>query len=162
MRSWCVRRSRTIKLRGDELMRRHATALREAAREASEGAGEADADDVVSDLWLSLIEDDMRGLRAFDPSRGAALLSWLTIRLSQLVYRREVQRASEPDSVPLATVKKLPVIPPEATRQARRSDADEGRRGGPPLGARSQDHLRHDRARPAGLPSLRTACQNPA
>jgi excisionase family DNA binding protein len=100
-----------------ELMRRHADALREAAREASEGIGEADADDVVSDLWLSLIENDMRGLRAFDPSRGAALLSWLTIRLSQLVYRRDVQRASEPDSVSLVAAKKVAVIPPEATSQ---------------------------------------------
>lgn len=96
-----------------ELMRRHATALREAAREAGEGLDEADADDVVSDLWLSLIEDDMRGLRAFNPSRGAALLSWLTIRLSQLVYRREVARADEPETVPLATVAKLPDPRPE-------------------------------------------------
>lgn len=100
-----------------ELMRRHANALREAAREVSEHVGEADADDVVSDLWLSLIENDMRGLRAFDPSRGAALLSWLTIRLSQLVYRREVQRAREPDFVPLAMAKKVPAIPPEGMRQ---------------------------------------------
>jgi excisionase family DNA binding protein len=96
-----------------ELMRRHATALREAAREAGEGLDEADADDVVSDLWLSLIEDDMRALRAFDPSRGAALLSWLTIRLSQLLYRRDVRRADEPETVPLETVAKLPDPRPE-------------------------------------------------
>jgi excisionase family DNA binding protein len=97
-----------------ELMRRHASALREAAREAGDGLSDADADDVVADLWLSLVENDMRRLRAFDPSRGAALLSWLTIRLSQLAFDRERRREAEPEIVTLDDAKRVPDPGPPA------------------------------------------------
>jgi excisionase family DNA binding protein len=105
-----------------ELMRRHAGALREAARDAGDQISEADADDVVADLWLSLIENNMRALRSFDASRGAALLSWLTIRLTQLIYRRDAKRVDEPETVTLAEAEKLPTsIEPETAPVAERT-----------------------------------------
>jgi excisionase family DNA binding protein len=66
-----------------ELMRRHTAALLEAARDTGSST-EADADDLVARLWRWLADDDMRQLRAFDATRGAALLSWLAVRLCRL------------------------------------------------------------------------------
>jgi excisionase family DNA binding protein len=91
-----------------ELMRRHVGALRAAARDASDTLTEGEVDDVVSELWLSLIESDMRSLRTFEPARGAPLLSWLTIRLSQIVYKREQRRLEQPTMVPLHEAGEIP------------------------------------------------------
>src|SRR5438874_1512234 len=68
-----------------EMMRRYDRPLREAVPDASLGPtlGDADVDDVMGEFWLSLVEDGMRRLRRFNPARGAALLSWLTIQLIQ-------------------------------------------------------------------------------
>jgi excisionase family DNA binding protein len=92
-----------------ELLARYHAPLRAAAMDAG-GANwtEADAAEAVSELWLSLIEDGKRRLRAFDPSRGAVLLSWLTIRLAQIVYRHELRRADGPELVPLTAARGLP------------------------------------------------------
>ena len=95
-----------------ELMRRYAGVLLAAAHDIDAGLSDADADDVVANLWLSLIERDMHQLRAFDPSRGAALLSWLTIRLYQLIYERQRRREAEPQTVPLVEATKIPAAQP--------------------------------------------------
>lgn len=89
-----------------EIVRRHSAALREAVRESGH-IGESDLDDVVSDFWLSLIEGDMRLLRKFDDRRGAQLLSWLTVRLLQVVDRYSERRAGAPEMVPLDQVPNL-------------------------------------------------------
>ena len=96
-----------------ELMHRHAAALRDAALNASSALNEGEVDDVLSDLWLSLIENNVARLRAFDPARGAALLSWLTIRLSQIVFKREQERADTPAMVPLREVGQIAALPPK-------------------------------------------------
>jgi excisionase family DNA binding protein len=69
------------------LIERHSAALREAARDADQTLSPTAIIEIVNALWSSLFEDDMKRLRAFDPSRGAALLAWLTIRLSRLIPR---------------------------------------------------------------------------
>ncbi len=94
-----------------ELMHRHATALRDAALNASSTLSEAEVDDVLSELWLSLIENNMARLRAFNPARGAALLSWLTIRLSQIVFKREQEHADTPAMVPLREAGQIAALP---------------------------------------------------
>jgi excisionase family DNA binding protein len=71
-----------------ELQRRHTAALREAARDATGELSDADIDDLISDLWLSLIHEDKRLLRSFNSASGAAFLSWLTMRLSQIIFAR--------------------------------------------------------------------------
>jgi excisionase family DNA binding protein len=96
-----------------ELMHRHAAALRDAALSASSTLSEAEIDDVLSELWLSLIENNMARLRAFNPARGAALLSWLTIRLSQIVFTREQEHADTPAMVPLREVGQVAALPPK-------------------------------------------------
>jgi hypothetical protein len=80
-------------------MHRHSATLREVTGQCGEDLSEADVDDAVSDLWLSLLENDMQRLRAFDPSRGVALLPWLSIRVSQVVFDRDIRRRAEPQMV---------------------------------------------------------------
>ena len=85
-----------------EMMRRHDVALREAIRDAAiTSLDDADIDDVMGDFWLSLVDDGKRRLRSFNPSRGAALLSWLTIQLIQDLRKREQKWAQEPETVSL-------------------------------------------------------------
>jgi excisionase family DNA binding protein len=83
-----------LTIAGDEsarlaLIERHSAALREAARDSNPALSTAEACAFVDDLWSSIVAGDMAQLRAFDPSRGAALLSWLTVRLSQVMSRRD-------------------------------------------------------------------------
>jgi excisionase family DNA binding protein len=82
-----------------ELMRRHTAALLEAAREAG-GLSEVDADEAIAALWRSLASDDMRELRAFDSERGAALLSWLTVRLCRLIATPSAVRGATATAPP--------------------------------------------------------------
>ena len=83
-----------------ELMRRHTAALLDAARDAG-GLSDADADEAVAALWRSLVNDEWRELRAFDSSRGAALLSWLTVRLCRLLSARPSMRNAALASPPM-------------------------------------------------------------
>jgi excisionase family DNA binding protein len=92
-----------------EMMRRYDRPLREAIADASLGPAldDADVDDALGEFWLSLIEADMRRLRMFNPTRGAALLSWLTIQLIQDLRRREQKRSTEPDTISLDEVDEI-------------------------------------------------------
>jgi excisionase family DNA binding protein len=101
-----------------EIVRRHSAALREAVRETHR-VSEIEVDDVVSDFWLSLIENDKRQLRRFDPGRGAELLSWLTVRLLQVVDRHALLTAEAPETVPLDEVKYLVSDPPSHALRGR-------------------------------------------
>ena len=97
-----------------EMMRRYTAPLRDAIRDASEEISEPEVDDVMGELWLSLIEQGMRRLRTFDPSRGATLLAWLTIRASQLVHGRHARRQAAPPTISLEEAPELadPTPPP--------------------------------------------------
>lgn len=93
-----------------EIMRRYDQPLRQAIVDASL-SGEpnaADVDDLMGDFWLSLVEADMRRLRRFNPARGAALLSWLTIQLVQSLRVRERLLAGEPDMLSLDDARQVP------------------------------------------------------
>ncbi len=88
-RAWCV------------MVRRHESRLREAIREAAD----ADAplrtdqvDDVVGDLWLLLLEDDLRRLRSF---HGDDLGAWLAMVACQVAMNRIRELAREPPTEPL-------------------------------------------------------------
>lgn len=67
-----------------EIVNRFSVSLRRAVIESGRVAV-ADVDDLLSEFWFSLIEDGKRRLRHFDASRGASLLTWLSIRLLQVV-----------------------------------------------------------------------------
>ncbi|HJU21088.1 MAG TPA: hypothetical protein VJ891_01140 [Casimicrobiaceae bacterium] len=58
-------------------------------------------DDVMADFWTSVVESDLRLLRAFNPARGASLLTWLTFHVAQLAHDSASSAAREPEFVPL-------------------------------------------------------------
>src|SRR5262245_5573913 len=45
-----------------------------------------DLQEIYSDLWVNLLHDDMRRLRAFDPTRGAKLGTWLGLLAIHTTY----------------------------------------------------------------------------
>jgi hypothetical protein len=86
-----------------ELVRRYDATLRAMIRETAEpifALAETDVEDVLGDFWLYLLEDDLRLLRAFDPSRHDRLLAWLKLLVSQLTHKhaRALRRRSENES----------------------------------------------------------------
>lgn len=89
-----------------EIVNRFSMTLRRAVIESGRVA-EADVDDLLSDFWFSLIEDDKRRLRSFDPNRGASFLTWLSIRLLQVVAAHASREAERPEFVSLQNVKML-------------------------------------------------------
>lgn len=78
-----------------ELVRRHSGALRRALIDAGQ-ANEADVDDAMGELWLSLIEDNHRRLREFDPSRGVTLSAWLAMRAALVSSRSSAETVEAP------------------------------------------------------------------
>jgi RNA polymerase sigma factor (sigma-70 family) len=79
------------------------------------GPGGHDADDLISEVWARLLENDALRLRAFDPTRGKTLEGFVSLIAGQLVItearaaraeKRGSGRAAEPldaaDSVPAA------------------------------------------------------------
>jgi excisionase family DNA binding protein len=86
-----------------EMIARHAPALRGAARDANELLSESEIDALIDELWRSILDNDMRGLRAFDSTRGARFLSWLTVRLSRLAFAL----AAEPDQPTMLRVEEV-------------------------------------------------------
>ena len=85
------------------------------------GFGSYTADDLVQEIWLTLVKDGCKQLRAFDPSRGASLEGFVgmvaerqigNVRRSELQTskRRTNTVANDPDTVPEPTA---PDVSPE-------------------------------------------------
>jgi RNA polymerase sigma-70 factor (ECF subfamily) len=51
--------------------------VRQILRRAGSWISEDDIQDMVSEIWLSLFEDDMRPLRRFDPERQIKVATWI-------------------------------------------------------------------------------------
>jgi len=68
------------------------------------GASHADVDEVYGELQLSLLQDDMRKLRLWDPARGASLGSWLGLLAKNAArdFVRSRGSAKETDTEQLA------------------------------------------------------------
>ena len=49
---------------------------------------EEDVDDLAGDVWIALLHDDLRRLRAFDPSRGARLSTFIGLIATNLTIDR--------------------------------------------------------------------------
>ena len=49
------------------------------AAEADDPISDDQVDEVLGDFWLAVVANDMRVLRAFNPARGASLLTWLVV-----------------------------------------------------------------------------------
>jgi excisionase family DNA binding protein len=65
-------------------------------------------DDIIGDFWLRLLEDDMRRLRAFKPSHGGALLSWMTMQVSHVAYEQIRRLSRDSGLVSLDDAAELP------------------------------------------------------
>jgi excisionase family DNA binding protein len=89
----------------------HDPPLRAIVRHATEPFRPLDddeVDDVLGDFWLALVADDMRMIRAFNPTRGAALLTWLTFQLARVAYERLRRLGEEPTFVKLHEARNVP------------------------------------------------------
>ena len=98
-----------------ELVRRHDRQLREAVWESSDEEdriSEADVDEVLSDFWLLLLEDDLRRLRNF---RGDDLGGWLAMLAVQVASGRARRLARQPAMEPIETAAIVPA--PSSTMQ---------------------------------------------
>jgi excisionase family DNA binding protein len=63
--------------------------------------GDAQVDDVLGDLWLRLVDSDMRRLRAFAESRPGPLSAWLAMQATQVAFDHAQQEQAEPETVAL-------------------------------------------------------------
>jgi RNA polymerase sigma-70 factor (ECF subfamily) len=85
--------------------------VRHILRTAGVRASEDDIQDMVSEIWLALLEDDMRPLRRFDPSRQIKVATWIgllarnktidklrTSRPRKTVAMEQVDPGNEPPS----------------------------------------------------------------
>lgn len=92
------------------------------------GASNADIDEVYAELQLSLLQDDMRKLRLWDPARGASLGSWLGLLAKNAArdFVRARGSAKETDTEQLAELSSPDGSPLDAVladeRRARLSD----------------------------------------
>jgi hypothetical protein len=99
----------------DEVAWRHFVArydepLREIVRHATEATHPLTSDqidDVLGDFWLAAVASDMRLLRAFNPARGASLLTWLTFHVAHVAHEH-AQRIRARPTVPLREARNLP------------------------------------------------------
>jgi len=71
------------------------------ATETTHPLTDAEIDDVLGDFWLALVANDMRRLRAFNPERGSALLTWLTFLVAQVACEHIRRISDGPVFVPL-------------------------------------------------------------
>ncbi len=71
------------------------------AAEAIRPLTDDEVDDVLGDFWLRLVDNNMRLLRAFNPSRGSSLQTWLTFHVAHIAYEHIHQTAQEPEFVSL-------------------------------------------------------------
>lgn len=91
-----------------EFISRYEEPIRDAIRAVDPDAfTEEVVGEVLSDFWLRLVDQDMRLLRSFAPEKRARLVSWLTIRASQVAYERLRAIQEEPGMVPLDQVPEI-------------------------------------------------------
>jgi excisionase family DNA binding protein len=113
-------------------VRKYDPPLRAVVRHAAEAVSpldDAQVGDVLGDFWLRLVENDLRPLRTFNPSRGSSLLTWLTFHVAQVAYEHLHQKASGPKTVPLAHARNVadprPLPSPRFRNELPRSTIEE-------------------------------------
>jgi excisionase family DNA binding protein len=78
------------------------------AAEARHPLSDDQVDDVLGDFWVALVADKMRMLRSFNPTRGAALFTWLTFHVAHVAYEHLRRLSEEPKFVPLHEARNMP------------------------------------------------------
>jgi excisionase family DNA binding protein len=111
----------------EQLVRRFQPALRALLAESGH-ISRAQIDDVLGDLWLKLLEDDMRRLRAYAASRAAPFSAWLAMQATQVAFQHAQRSHDEPEMVPLDRAPEIADTrrpPPPAPRMMRVEDIAE-------------------------------------
>jgi excisionase family DNA binding protein len=100
-----------------ELVRSNEPALRELFREEM---SPSDIDDVLGELWLRIVDDDVRKLRRFALTRPATLDAWLAMQASQVAHEIRQKRGPKTislDDLPeIADVRREPEVLPRMVR----------------------------------------------
>jgi excisionase family DNA binding protein len=86
------------------------------ATEATHPLTDDQVDDILGDFWAALITNEMRILRAFNPARGATLLTWLTFQVAHVAYEHLRRLGEEPTWVPLHEARNVPAPRPRSPR----------------------------------------------
>lgn len=103
-----------------EFVRRFTQPLRDAIQAATdETLSEQEHGDVIGEFWLRLLERDMARLRAFNPSRGTPLTTWLGLRVSQVAYEHARRAGDAAQTVASCDVDDLPDLRPPPTVDVR-------------------------------------------
>jgi excisionase family DNA binding protein len=89
-----------------QLVRRFEPLLRSLIVE-SEEFSPSQIDDVLGDLWLRLMERDMRRLRAFAALQSVPLSAWLAMQVAQVAFDHAQKRHDEPEMVALDHVREI-------------------------------------------------------
>jgi DNA-directed RNA polymerase specialized sigma24 family protein len=84
-----------------KLVAQHEPALRRTIRNIDDERAISDdeVDDVLGDLWLLLLEDDLRRLRGFHSAGGSNLGAWLTLVAVEVARKELRRRARLPEVV---------------------------------------------------------------
>jgi RNA polymerase sigma-70 factor (ECF subfamily) len=93
---------------------RYNTTIERSVRKVLGQAREAEVPDLVSEVWLSLLEDDKRPLRRFDPGREIRVATWIGLlarnkaidrlrsaRLRRVVSLEELGTLEPPSTAPI-------------------------------------------------------------
>jgi excisionase family DNA binding protein len=89
-----------------EIVRRHDSTMHEVASDANFDAPAVE--DVVADVWVALLEDDMRRLRIYDSARGVPLGEWLNLQATRVAARHLKRQATSPALLSRDEVERLP------------------------------------------------------
>lgn len=89
--------------------------LRDRVRSCLEVFGEyaaTDVDDIMGAFWLRIVDEDMRWLRAFNPSHGASLTDWLALHVTQVAHEQgRKNRRNQKREVPLEQARHVAIAP---------------------------------------------------
>jgi excisionase family DNA binding protein len=101
-----------------EFVRRYEPHIREVMRDAASAIYELpddQVDDLVGDLWLLLLENDLRRLRGLRANHDGAVCTWLRLFASQLAcnYARKVARAPKMVPIDEADARAISIAPPQ-------------------------------------------------
>ena len=86
-----------------EFVRRYEDALRGSIRDAAaeiRPLEDDQVDDVLGDLWLMLLEDDLKALRQFE-SNGNDVTRWLKLFAAEMARKRARKLDAEPEMEPI-------------------------------------------------------------
>ncbi len=122
-------------LKGDQaawrrFVRRYDGPLRQAVSEAAaDQLTASQIDDVMGDLWLCLVDGDMKRLRTLKSGHRCSFLAWLTMQASRIAAGHMRADVREPELEPLSAAKNVAAPSPRPSSERIASAAEDWLRG---------------------------------